>query len=119
MALSLFYAFVSWMYLSCGCLCKGNLEKHGNISLMIAFRNKFQKYFSVLFCDDLNVFRANWEEGVFGHYKVASSGLWFDFENEGFNLVCFDFDAGLVKLDPVAEALTPQAHFFLLLWLVA
>jgi len=33
--------------------------------------------------------------------------------------VCFDFDERLVELDPVVEALTPQAHFFPLPWLVA
>ena len=85
---------------------------------MIAFGNKFQKFFSVFFCDDLNIFRADCEEGVFGYYKVVPRGLWVDFENEGFNLVCFDVDNGLVELDPVVEALTPQAHFSPLPWLV-
>jgi len=112
MALHLFSAFLSWIDLVCVCLCKGNLEKHGGICLMVAFRDKFQKYFSVLFCDHLNIFRANWEEGVFRHYKVVPRGLWVDFENKGFNLMCFDFNDGLVEFDPVVEALTPQAHFF-------
>jgi len=56
---------------------------------------------------------------VFGHYKVVPRGLCVDFENKGFNLICFDFDDGLVELDPVVEALTPQAHFFPLPWFVA
>jgi len=119
MALALLDAFVWWIDLAGGCLWKGNLEKHGGICLMVAFRYKFQKYFSVLFRDHLNIFRANWEEGVFGHYKEVPRGPWVDFENKGFNLVCFDFNDGLVEFDPVVEALTPQAHFFPLPWLVA
>jgi len=119
MALALLDAFVWWIDLAGGCLWKGNLEKHGGICLMVAFRYKFQKYFSVLFRDHLNIFRANWEEGVFGHYKEVPRGPWVDFENKGFNLVCFDFNERLVELDPVVEALTPQAHFFPLPWLVA
>jgi len=119
MALHLFSAFLSWIDLVCVCLCKGNLEKHGGICLMVAFHDKFQECFSVLFCDDLNILRTNWEEWVFGHYKVAPNGLWVNFEDEGFNLVCFDFDAGLFELDPVVEALTPQASSYSLLWFVA
>ena len=119
MALHLFSAFLSWIDLVCVCLCKGNLEKHGGICLMVAFHDKFQECFSVLFCDDLNVFWTDWEEWVFGHYKVAPNARWVDSENDFFDLSCFDFDTGLVELDPIDEAMTPQALFFDLLWFVS
>jgi len=67
-----FCVAISW-------LCQDNLGEHGCVCVVVAFCNKSHKYFAVFFRDDLNVFWADWEEGVFGHHEVAPDGLWVDF----------------------------------------